>query len=429
MEQSTEWLTGLRGFASFVVFTNHYLNFHLEAPYRSFFTQPTDTYCFQFPPFRLFFASHAMVPLFMAISGYAISTKPLKVLNDSGASERLLHCLSSAAIRRVLGTYIPMLVLLLVAQIAFFCGLYKMQFPETFPLKPWTSPELHIRSMMRVLKDKLAVNQHGNSEAIHNQLWTMPVQLRGSLVVYLLIMALSTCKPAARTPVFILLMSMSYTYGSWDDLASIGGLCLAHRHLNPSVRADIKRHSGFARQYCSTLARTIALATGVYLLCLPVTRFFPPGYQMMSTLHPATHAWNSWSTIRSSWHTVGALMVLFTIDGSTTLQRLFQTRVLQSLGRLSFSIYLVHYMVIFIFGLRLRDAFWWILHGEPWPLPKHAWEYHPRHYVATICTSALGLIPITVFAAVLYRRFVDTRCAAFAHWASDLLTGSKRKLA
>lgn len=126
----TKWLDGLRGIAAAIVAFDHLFMSDIWHPFVSFWADPPDMnrHIVQLPPIRILFSAHAMVTLFMVISGYAISVGILKDQN----TPQFLPKLSSAIVRRLFRIYLPVLVTASLAQFLYFFDLFHWNFDENF---------------------------------------------------------------------------------------------------------------------------------------------------------------------------------------------------------------------------------------------------------------------------------------------------------
>ncbi|TQB67420.1 hypothetical protein MPDQ_006048, partial [Monascus purpureus] len=166
----TTWLDGLRGIAAAIVALDHYfMGGVLDVAFRSFWADPPEDNrrFIQLPPIRLLFASHAMVPLFLVISGYAISINLLRARNNSSVSSAaaaaaaascegdFVRRLSSAATRRIFRIYLPVVAIASISQLLYFCNLYRWDFGDevVWGRRPWTAPWLHVTFLTRYILD------------------------------------------------------------------------------------------------------------------------------------------------------------------------------------------------------------------------------------------------------------------------------------
>merc|ERR1712093_389135 len=127
----TSYLDGLRGVSSFIVFLGHYTEENL-----GWYTEPYGAYedgaassPLQFPFVRVIYSARPMVHIFLIISGYVLSYKPLKQIHSQQYSA-LAITLSSSVFRRALRLFLPSFVTLFIMALALFLGFSTDRYAE-----------------------------------------------------------------------------------------------------------------------------------------------------------------------------------------------------------------------------------------------------------------------------------------------------------
>ncbi|PYH43750.1 acyltransferase family protein [Aspergillus saccharolyticus JOP 1030-1] len=430
------WLDGLRGIAAAIVAFDHYFMSDVWHPFVSFWADPPEAnrHWVQLPPVRILFSAHSMVTLFMVISGFAISVSLLKARH----SPQFLPRVTSAMVRRLFRIYLPVVVLATLSQFLFFFDLYHWEFDDGFldGLQPWTDPWAHIQWLCGYMADSMNVIAFEYRGGLNGQLWTMPLEFRGSNVVYLLTIGLSAWRPKLRLWALPLLAGFFLWAGNWDIFGFIWGLWLAERTIGSAPRMDTSpendcddeekwpRHRcaatrcrlRSARRKLFTLSRlltVIAFTIGVYLLCLGSDGQLPPGYQFLACLHPAK--WKDrWDIYQWCWKSVGAACLVYAIAQSPLLQSPLHTRPVQYLGKISFSLYLLHETIYQLWRNPLRDLVYLMASGHPYvtsaeALRADAFAFHVAWWV-----SGIILGTVVLFASHYYTIYVDNKCVALA---------------
>ncbi|KAL5358919.1 acyltransferase 3 [Aspergillus floccosus] len=414
-----KWLDGLKGVAALIVAFNHYFHGHIDPPYRSFWDSPVEEnrHLIQLPPIRLLWQVYAMVPLLMVASGYSISQRLLH-LRDSNSPVLFLRRLQSSAFRRPLRLYLPVCLLATISQVAFFTGLYNDHYADNVlrPLQPWTGPMAHVKYLCRYLVDGMNPINFVWTEGLNGQYWSMPHELRGSYIVYLVILTMCFWRPAVRVRALTGLLAYLLWYGHWDVFSFVGGLYLAELQVTDitSTRQDATRKS------TTYYGRYLAFLFGIYLLCLRGETELPPEYRILSPLQPdhwTRH--NEWCDARFSWNAIGSALVVFAISGLPRLQRPLNSRPAQYLGSIAFPLYLVHELVFRTGRNWLINAIWGsLVVDSPYP-----WGQHDRamdslgSFLVTWLSSGLVLGAFTMAAAHFYVCFVELR---FERWVNSL---------
>jgi peptidoglycan/LPS O-acetylase OafA/YrhL len=362
------WLDGLRGVAALIVAWFHLTTGSLATPYRSFWDSPAadNRHFIQIAPFRVIFAGQAMVDIFFVVSGYSISTGLIKLRNDGSAAD-FYRKLTSSVVRRMFRLCFPVVVMMLISHVLFYGGMYSLVFGEDQGCpgaEPWSSPIPHIQCLVRSFVSVINL-QSGQDLTLNNHLWTIPVEIRGSMKVYLALLGLSTVSETARHLAIGLLVVRSWWNGNPEFLAFFTGLLFAeldasasHKHhdLQPPSPATLWDSSKLSASkktldQIKTFIHYYIFALGLYLICLPVpvwhegakTPTFPPDWFFLNLLPPLP--WWDWEIKMRTWHTIGAILVISSMRALPRLRLPFETRLAQFLGHISFSLYLCHQTV------------------------------------------------------------------------------------
>jgi peptidoglycan/LPS O-acetylase OafA/YrhL len=444
----TKWLDGLRGIAATIVCFDHFFMGEIWHPFKSFWAEPPEEnrLFIQLPPVRILFSAHAMVTLFMVISGYAISVNLIKIREQpqQQRGQSFLNRLSSAVIRRLFRIYLPVFVISIISQLLFFFNLYNWTFEEGVlrGIQPWTSPWAHVKWLFIYMMDSINIIAFEYNGGFNGQLWTMPVEYRGSCVVYLFMVGLAGWKRELRLWLLPVLAIYFLWYGIWDIFGFLWGLWLAEKAaltmdatangndddsdiLNSSaekLRLPLYRFPGehYYRQLLAVPRRTLMLSNmatisafvmGVHLLCLGDDGHLTPGYQWLGVFN--SHKWkDNWQVYHWCWKSVGAALLVFAVSRSRVLQRPLNTRPIQYLGKISFSLYLVHQAMYHLWRDPLRNYVWFVLNGNLYPGTVDGLN-EPILFYLTWWISGFIMAPVLIFAAHYYTIHVDNRCVAF----------------
>ncbi|KAJ5132191.1 acyltransferase 3 [Penicillium atrosanguineum] len=427
----TTWLDGLRGIAAAIVATDHYfMGGVLDYAFNSFWADPPEENrrLLQLPPIRLIFAAHAMVPMFLVISGYAISINLLRLRNSSTAD--FVRRLSSAVTRRVFRIYLPVFVIAAISQVLYFCNIYQWSFGDevVWGRKPWTAPWLHVTFVFRYMLDIMNILNFQGNPGLNGQLWTMPLEFRGSCVVYLAVLGLAFWRPQLRRLALAALMAYWFYFGLWDIFAFLTGLYLAETRLLSGVRAEdgepkLPYYSwtpSIKSIDFSTVRTAFCFVLGIYLVCLGDDGELPPGYQFLKLVESSRWE-NDWAVMSKSWKTVGAVLVVYAISQSPRLQNPLNSAPMQYLGRISFSLYLVHQSIYHLVRDPVRNFLWYIATREAYPGTQAASEFTVP-FAFTWLVGYIIMSAVNIYVADLYTRFVDERCVRGAKKIDRWLT-------
>jgi peptidoglycan/LPS O-acetylase OafA/YrhL len=180
-------------------------------------------YFAQLPLIRTFFTGgHFAVSVFFIISGYVLSAKPLSLIY-SGEHAKLGDNLSSALFRRWLRLHIPVFVVTFAYMTSW----------HAFGI--WTvSPEHEanyrdeVWKFYREFKNfSFAFRTGGEDWFTYNfPTWSIPVEFRGSIIVYTSLLAFSRCTRNARLlGQLLLIFYFMYIVDGWFGSMFVAGTC------------------------------------------------------------------------------------------------------------------------------------------------------------------------------------------------------------
>lgn len=370
-----------------------------------------------------------------------------------------MNRLSSAVMRRVFRIYLPVLVISIISQFLFFFNLYNWTFEEGVlrGIKPWTSPWAHIKWLIIYMMDSMNMIAFEYNGGFNGQLWTMPVEYRGSCVIYLFIIGLAGWKRNLRLWILPALAVYFLWYGIWDIFGFIWGLWLAERttgrnkpgdhratdremHVLHEVHIDDDkfddsskllplhrlpgqyywRHYATSRRVrlMSDIFNAIVFIMGFHLLCLGDDGHLTPGFQWLEFFN--SHKWkDNWQVTHWCWKCVGAALLVYAISNSPALQHPLNSRFIQYLGKISFSLYLVHQAIYHLLREPVRNWIYLIIDGNPYP---GSVEADPVSFCLTWWLSGLVIGPLVIMAAHYYTIYVDNRCVTFTKRVEKWLT-------
>ncbi|KAF4631278.1 hypothetical protein G7Y89_g6846 [Cudoniella acicularis] len=277
---------------------------------------------------------------------------------------------------------------------------------------------------------------HNISSIYHPVLWTIPVELRGSMIVYLFLVGCAKLQVPTR---LVITCGMCLWFGwwaYWDAFLFLGGMILAElHHINNSKSTSTSLVPGIPlsptptstpgwMSRLSQLSVREVLRNGYWILHFLFATFilsmqgeinYPrgqgdPGYVFLWSLTPSQYT-NKARFFRF-WPAVGAVYLVWTLDRNTLLQKIFTTRLAQYLGRISFSLYLVHFQIFIIFAEpffeNIRE-----LTGKETDM-QYFWGFAIGYAV---------YFPLTIWISDLFTRGVDEKCVKLSKWMYDEVVG------
>ncbi|CAG7946349.1 unnamed protein product [Penicillium nalgiovense] len=412
----TAWLDGLRGIAAAIVATDHYfMGAVFDNAFLSFWADPPaeNRRLIQLPPIRIIFAAHAMVPFFLVISGYAISINLLRLRNRDGGD--FVHRLSSAVSKRIFRIYLPVMVIAIISQEAL----------------DFTMVTHHLRYVFRYMLDIMNIINAQWNGGLNDQLWTMTMEFRGSCIVYVTVLGLAFWRPQLRRIGLAALIGYWFYFGVWDVFAFLAGLYLAETRLlseaNPTDEEFKSPHQS-PKGWVSKLKFINSLAIwnyfcflfGLYLVCLSDDGELPPGYQFLKLVESSRWE-DDWEVPSRCWKTVGSVLLVYALSELSLLQRLFNARPIQYLGKISFSLYLVHQSVYHLVRDPVINILWYIATREPYPGTEDASKLGGS-FAFTWLAGYVVMSAINLYTAHLYTKYIDERCVRMAKRIDKWLT-------
>ncbi|KAK8868914.1 acyltransferase family-domain-containing protein [Apiospora arundinis] len=453
----TAWLDGLRGYAAFFVVWHHIsLIFFSWSLHDGYAGRETD-HLLQLPIVRLAISGPPQVFVFFVISGYALSYKPLKLLRDAGGSSSrkcrtqekeetptasFYAALASSAFRRHPRLFIPAIVMSLPVPLLAYSRWFGMQMPgaavkaiDPTPLETLGAQFMDYLHAALELADPLAHRDDWTWD-YNTTLWTLPHEFRGSLLVYGALLALSRCRNGVRMFLVAFMAAWALYFAHWPQFLFLSGMLLADLRLRShrgtqeeeDERCDssmfdgewkpaaVAQHSSgwnsvvshtWPSKYLQAMIQVTSYLCVLYVLSAPPWHLGGdkvPGYIWLAQRVPSQ--WVDAELPDYFWAGIAAVALIFILDRSPLLQRLFTTPFARYLGRVSYSLYLVHGPILSSFG-------WWL--GKS--LTDLTGPETDSGYIVGIAATVVVFWVVVIWAADLGWRFVDAPAVRFAAWA------------
>ncbi len=174
--------------------------------------------------------------------------------------------------------------------------------------------------------------------AYDSHLLTIPIEFRASLILFLVLVCTARTRRLYRLAISTSLWAYCMWYGMWHVALFICGMSFADLAVmagSPIVPSNC---------YWRFLISFVPLVLGLILLSFPIRNGDKTsGYVWLSRL----------SLNYSTWHALGAVLVLWALQNSLVLQRAFVTSFAEYLGKVSFALYLVHGPACIVSGMVL----------------------------------------------------------------------------
>ncbi len=415
----TAYLDGLRGFAALLVYIHHNVLWaHASSPIHddemleSSFGYKGNFYFATMPFVRNFFTGgHSAVAVFYVISGYVLAAKPLSLIL-AGDHIRLLDSLASSVFRRWFRLYIP-----IMATTLFYVTTWHL-FGYWVPncdqqgslVDEWWNWYVEVKNLSFLFKEGpiwVSFNVH---------LWSIPLEMRGSIIVFCTVLALFRASHMARHLCMIALMVyFLYIVDGYYGTLFVTGVLLCDLDLlaqrnDPGFPRILRRLEPY-----KTRLSYFFLTVGMFLAGVPSykddleTLRSNPGWYYLSFLKPQAVYNPKWFYLFFA-----SLFIVASIPRIPLLRRFFESPFCQYLGRISYSLYLVHGPVLSSIGDRVYYIVGWVRPNEQhnkmlapyinrFELPKIG----PVGLELSFLAAHLVIAPVTFLTANFVTRWVD----------------------
>jgi peptidoglycan/LPS O-acetylase OafA/YrhL len=430
----TAWLDGLRGFAAFLVYWQHHqLWAHggllSGIVFENAFGYEGRYYFAALPGVRTFFTGgHYSVTIFFVISGYVLSTKPLSLIH-AGDQLKLSENLASALFRRWLRLFIPVICTTFLYMASW----------HVFGL--WTSYPLHEKN----LRDEMwmwyaefknfsfVFRAGGDPWFTYNfHAWSIPVEFKGSIVVFTFLQALSRSTRKARLWSEVgLMFYFMYIVDGWYCCMFMAGLFLSDLDLL-AVANDLPHFFLKFEPYKEFIYYNLFFIA-IYLGGVPSHSSdmkvleASRGWYYLSFLKPQAVYDPKWFYL--FW---ASLFTVSSVPRIWWLKAFFETRFCLYMGRISYAFYLMHGPILWIVGDRLYCAVGFFQEAHLTALPTWV-NYFPLSKSGPLgmewafLLPHLILLPLTLWASEVVTKLFDTPSVKFSQWAYGITLAPSEK--
>ncbi|SMQ51615.1 unnamed protein product [Zymoseptoria tritici ST99CH_3D7] len=416
----TAYLDGLRGFAAFLVYIHHHqLWAHAgigEILLENAWGFEGNYSLVQLPGIKIFFAGgHLAVATFFVLSGYVLSTKPLTLI-QSGELPKMAENVTSALFRRWMRLWFPILpVTFAMALVPHVLGMvldFEAQSTLAEELWKWYT---NMKNFTYIFNNDQMVDYQPH-------IWSIPVEFRGSIVVYTTCLAFSRCTRNARLWCEVgLMFYLMYIVDGGHMAMFVMGIFQADLDLL-AVSNNLPTWISNLSPHKVTLSWLAFIAAAYLGGVPPSTREIShlqasPGWYYLSFLKPQAFFDFKWFYL--FW---AASFLVFSAGRLPWLKHFFETNVCLYLGRISFMLYLFHGPILWTLGNRLYAAVGWVqekqmLQCPTWTnaFPITKWGPAFGLEIAWILPHVI-LLPLTLWVAELGTTCIDDPAIKLAAW-------------
>lgn len=382
-------LEGLRGFASLNVFLAHFL--FAFFPYLSHniypYPNPVAKFAFEtwfvYPPFPLLYDGNSAVCVFFALSGYVLTAK-YYATGD-------VAFIRSGAGRRYIRLAVPALASTLLVWALVSFGLMGNHLVGQIDAAGWPLEYYKTAlSLPRAIFIGLVNAPLFGDGSINSPLWSLQVELFGS---FLLFGTYALCRNRKWLLVAIFCVAANILSGR-----------------QPSVPYYLAILAGALLHEIEPLLKRRGIAAVLIVLGLVGCAFdYSDAFRLMAGIHLPNllpYAADFDADKRTFWNSVGAVLLVAGIIGSTWPARALASRVPVFLGKVSFGLYLIHFPIVFSLSF-------WVVYF----VMARGMAYLPAVFISLVTTSI-----VAIGSAYLFYLLVDepaTRLARFLYEFRD----------
>lgn len=367
-----KYLEGIRGLAAIIVVLHHYIlafypamssgdekQIHNET---SYFEEVMAQI-----PLNILYNGNFAVCIFFILSGY--------VLSNTYHQSNNYKILIQYAIKRYFRLLVPVSVSILLAyafvELGFMNRLYVGEITKS---KEWLAGSFNFSENILPLVKNMFVDVFFFKDNSYNPvLWTMTYELLGSLLIFLFLLVIHPIK--YKFSLYGLLAIVLFVTGNNLYAAFILGVILNKYAVQKQTSAGgISMPSWFL-----WLLFIIGFYFGSYPLCLDVKNTIMYGILYFP-----------WLKIEEFYHVIGAFLMMFVIVNSPRVQQLVSGKGLNYIGKISFSFYLLHFIVLTSLSCFLFKHFF------------QSYEYNSSVILAFLCS-----LPVIAGVSIVYYKWID----------------------
>ncbi|HHV24713.1 MAG: acyltransferase [Methanosarcina sp.] len=366
MTEKINYLDGLRGIAAVNVMIMHFFIVFLPAMiYSDRMPSHLGNFeqIFSNTPLGLIGAGNFSVCIFFILSGYVLTQKYFKTKDR--------NIIISGAVRRYIRLFVPVLAAILLSFLLASAGVFHY-YIETVAISGnnnYAGYWIFTPDIIEAIKQAVWGTFFAGEDTYNPVLWTMTIEFYGSILVF----AMTFLFGQQRARWTFYLAAAIFFFNSYY-LAFIIGLGLADTF---NSKTSIFKTG-------NKIVLSIILISGLFIGSYPV------GTVTNDSLYGFLNN-GFFQTPKLTYHILGAGMIMYVLLNSRWLQNIFSSPLLILLGKISYSLYLIHFLVISSFTCALFLFLYPIL-----------------PYVAAASISCIVSVLLIIPLSYLFYRYIDT---------------------
>ncbi|KAK0745243.1 acyltransferase family-domain-containing protein [Apiosordaria backusii] len=233
-------------------------------------------------------------------------------------------------------------------------------------------------------------------------LWTIPVEFRASMMLFLVMMGLGRVKQVVRWVGVMGVMGYCFGSGRWEVMLFLWGGGLAEVDVHQQGRDRGEKKGSWWWVGLSIL--------GLFFMSQPDQGSeTTPGWVMLTSMIPGW--WVEEERYRY-YQSLGAALFVLAVGRSKGWQGVFTWGPVQYLGRISYAMYLMHGPVLHTFGYAVERFVWTRVTGVE----------TEGMYNLGFGLAAVVIVPAVIWVSDVFWRGVDAPVVRFARWVEGVCT-------
>ncbi|KAG9234244.1 acyltransferase 3 [Amylocarpus encephaloides] len=406
-QENVKWVDGLRGFASLLVVLTHIARSFDEALFLPASAEGAKPRVAQWPFIRILFQGRVGVHIFALVTGYVCALKPIRQCR-AGQQEAMFSGISKSAFRRVPRLVLPTTIATTLIWFVTQFGVFEVGTRVEGWWLNFTSPKMtpFIGKAVKTLLINGITTWTKSWNIYDNNQWTLLPLLKGSMLVYMMLIATAYVKPRYR--MMASFGMFIYYYISNDPVFGMQfffGMFLSDLSQSPSHTAWCQ-----ARKWPSRIISPIFILFGLYLASYPEDKA-QWAYWSTKMGHYSVWIFPEGNDTPRFYSAIGLEFAALGIHFSPSVKNFLSNRYLLYFGKNSFAVYLIH-------GSLLRSVLVWMYFGFSTPADiVHADGHREPGPNLKLCGNARFFFWLPIWFVMLYTcahywtKFVDPWCA------------------
>ncbi|WP_158534772.1 acyltransferase family protein [Romboutsia maritimum] len=328
-----KYIDGLRGICALIVVMSHFMVAFFPSSYwgaslPSHTLYNLDTYLAQ-SPLSLFYAGNYAVCIFFIISGFVLSK------NYYANNQKINKLATTRYLRLCIPILFSTLIIFIFMKFSIFKSIQASNITGSIWLQNLYNFNPNFGDMLKVTLFDVFFLGSGKYNTV---LWMMSILFYGSFLTIFITMLWSNIKN--RHIIYLILGIIFFKLNKIYYISFILGIVLSDLDTN---------HKNIINKITGNLYCMFMIILGIYLGC------YPTGITPTNTFY-------SWLNIGEQsyliYHILGAFMVVLGVICCKKIQIILSKTIFQYLGKLSFSIFLVHIIILSSFSCNIFIKVW-----------------------------------------------------------------------